>query len=78
MTQFDIDALAEKIHAMLVAERKQFWVDPEQHYNDHQSLHEMVQEWRTIKGMFLKTFVGLAILGSIVLAGLGSLAKFWK
>lgn len=71
----EMDDLVMRIHALLDAERKTFWVDPEKHYNDHQSLHEMIQEWREIKGMFMKAFFGFAIVGTIALAGAGMAFK---
>ena len=75
MNTEDLDKLADKIHTLLAQERKNFWVEPEQHYNDHQSLHEMVLEWKAIKGMFWKTFIGFGIVGTIFLAGVGAVFK---
>ena len=77
MTPHEMDDMVSRIHALLDAERKAFWVDPEKHYNDHQSLHEMIQEWKSIKGAFVKAFVGFAIVGAIVMAGVGSVTKLF-
>jgi hypothetical protein len=78
MTEHELNTLAIKIRALLTEERKNFWVDPEQHYKDHLELHDIVHEWRTIRGMFWKAFVGMGIIGSIAMAGIGSFTKIFK
>lgn len=82
MSDIDAKLLAEAVVSQLQEQRKEFWVNPEDHYNDHQSRIEWKREdyndlaslitiFRTTKSLVGKAFVGLAVLGLAVLLALG-------
>lgn len=82
LSQADVDALAEKLIVSVHAQKHDFWIDPEQHYRDHskldgfadddiRSLHDLVKVYRAARGLFWKFFLGLAILGALVMAAVG-------
>jgi len=71
MTPQDHEAIASLVVAKIEAVRKDFWVEPEPHYKDHLDIRELVAEWRKVKGLFWHAFIGLAIIGAVVLAAIG-------
>lgn len=86
LTSEDIERIATSLAPKLIegvkANHHDFWIDPEIHYQDHQtwrqirpdevhSIKELVRLFVVTKGLFWKAFLGCAILGAIVLAGLG-------
>lgn len=91
MSPEDIDRiaaiLAEKTH-----ERKQdFYIDPERHYQDHHDrrhkslnekdeadLRQLIEMFQTVRGLFFRSFLGLAIIGTIALAGYGLIKNVFK
>ena len=76
LSEQEIEHVASKLHGLIVEDRRNFWVEPERHYNEHMNLREMIKEWKALKSMFWKAFFGFAIFGAIVSAGIGSLIKF--
>lgn len=82
LTDSDVDALAEKLINKVHEQKHDFWIEPEQHYIDHaalralkpediSSLQELVKAYRSARSLFWKSFLGFAIVGSVVLVGIG-------
>lgn len=86
LTDKDIDALASLLIEKVHAQKHDFWIDPEVHYQDHaklqdfkpddiRTLHDLLIAYRSARGLFWKAFLGLAIIGSLVLVAVGLGAK---
>jgi hypothetical protein len=71
LTDQEIEQIAQRILAQIHEERHNFAVPPEQHYNAHRSIDELLADWRLAKSIFWKAFIGLAVLGGIILSTLG-------
>lgn len=71
MNDADVDAIAQRLCVLLRENRKDFFVEPEQHYNDHRDIASLISDYKAAKNMFWKAFIGLAVLGSLVLALIG-------
>lgn len=86
ISQDDVERIAEALAPRLVeqvkASRHDFWIDPEEHYKEHMAWRElnpeeihtvkdMVALFRTTRGLFLKAFIGCAVIGAIFLAAIG-------
>ena len=79
----EIKELAEALAPQLVADVRKshhdFWIDPEKHYNDHRvwgamhpddihELREIVMLFKTTKSLWLKAFLGAAMIGAAVVS----------
>ena len=86
LTEEEIERIAEALAPKLVTnvrkEHHDFWIDPEEHYNDHKRIHSMdddeiyeirrlVQMFKTARGLAFKAFIGFAIIGAIALTAVG-------
>lgn len=67
MTDEEIKKLAEEI----VEQKGGFYVDPEDHYQQHQRLDKMLDLYDSASNIFFKTLVGAVILGLFTVAALG-------
>lgn len=82
----DIERIAEALAPKLIEGVKErhhgFWIDPETHYQDHiawrqlspdeiRSLKDLIKLFMVTRGLFWKAFLGAAIVGSLVLSGIG-------
>lgn len=76
------DALAPRLVEDVKKTHHDFWIDPESHYQDHQKMRELsgeelydiknlVRMMKAAKSLWFKAFIGFAIIGSLILAGLG-------
>lgn len=72
----DIDAIADQIIAHVKERKHEFWIEPEEHYNDHRrlrslkedefnTLKDVVRTYRATRSLFLKAFLGFAMVGMI-------------
>lgn len=79
-------ALAPKLIEGVKAQQHDFWIDPEAHYQDHlllrslkadeiADLKQLINLFVVTRGLFWKAFLGFAVIGSIILAGLGAWHK---
>lgn len=77
-----VDRLAERLVNKVREGKHEFWIDPEQHYQDHakighlqsdeiHTLKDLIAAYRNARTLFWRAFLGLAILGSVVMAALG-------
>jgi len=82
LTEQDATLLAEKLIEKVHEQKHNFWIEPEQHYNDHarwrgfdedqiRSLHDLIKAYRSARGLFWKAFLGFAIVGTLVLVAIG-------
>ena len=71
MNDSDVDAIAQRLCVLLRENRKDFFVEPEQHYNDHRDIASLISDYKAAKNIFWKAFRGLAVLGGLVLALIG-------
>jgi len=75
LTERDIDAiaakLAPKITAQLNEHARQFWIEPEEHYQDHLNMRDMHGVFSSARKAMFYAFIGLVAVGLIVLAALG-------
>lgn len=86
MTPEDIEKLAEQLAPKIIDKvhenKHEFWLDPEEHYNEHKiikvlsiedvrSIRDMARLFVYTKGLFWKAFLGFAIIGAIVLSAIG-------
>lgn len=75
LTDREIELIAEKLVHKVRSQHHDFWIDPEQHYQDHIAMRDVVRTWTTAQSMFWRAFIGLAALGALVLAGIGMFGK---
>lgn len=78
----EIDRVADQLIERIHAQKHEFWVDPESHYQDHRrirkledddihTLRDLINAYKNARTLFWRAFLGLAIIGSIVLAAVG-------
>lgn len=72
------DALVPKLISQVQAQHHEFWIDPKSHYDEHQGLREMLQEYRLAKGMFWKAFIWTLAAGATAMSGIGVLRGWFK
>ena len=78
-----IKQIAHALIKEIKAEKHDFWIDGEKHYQDHMQrmawgqedyddLRNVIRLFKTTKGLFWKAFIGLAIvgLGALIVLGL--------
>jgi len=68
MTEEEIKKLAAEI----VRNNGGFYVEPEEHYQQHQRLDKFLDLYDSASNIFIKAFLGAAVLGIIALAAIGS------
>lgn len=68
LTEDDVEKIAAAVSRKA---REAFHLEEEKHYNDHKKLDMMLAAYENATNMFWKSFLGLIIAGTIVLAGIG-------
>ena len=63
--------IAAQVIAQVEAHKKNFWIEPEDHYRSHQQIEELLSIFNNAKSTIWKTLVGLFIAGVLVLAAMG-------
>lgn len=91
MTEEEIEKLVDSITDRLKG-KNGFFIDPETHYRAHQNndrvmemfdedalsdLKSLLRLYRISSGLFLKAFLGFAIIGTIVAAAIGVVAHWF-
>ncbi len=69
--QEDVDRIADAMVVRIQKTHHSFWIDPQEHYDDHAAMREVVESWRSGKSIFTRIFIGLLVVGSIVLTMIG-------
>ena len=82
LQELQIKQIAHALVKEIRAEKHEFWVDNEAHYQDHMQrmawgqedyddLRNVIRLFKTTKGLFWKFFIGFAIIGLSALVALG-------
>lgn len=71
MEDSDLDKLADRFMEKCEAKRKSFWVEPEEHYNDHKRLSSVLDTIDKIASQIGKGLIWLAFLGVVTLVLIG-------
>lgn len=71
-----MNTIAELVCSKLEQHRKEWWVEPEQHYNEHRDIAAFLTTYSDAKNIAFKAFVGLVVIGMAVLAGLGAVKNY--
>lgn len=74
----DVEKIASAVHKKMLDTNASFLIPAEEHYNDHKNLRDVLADWHTMRGMFWKTFIGFAIVGTIVTASVGVMFEVFK
>lgn len=70
------DALAPRLVEQVRASHNEFWIDPQKHYDAHSSLDDLLSDYKSAKGIFMKIFLTGIALSAIVLAAWSILFGF--
>ena len=65
------DEEIKKLAAEIVEKKGGFYVDPEEHYMQHQRLDRMLDLYDSASNIIWKAFIGAVVLGMIVFAAIG-------
>ncbi len=68
ITEEDAQRIADAMVERIQSTHHNFWIDPETHYQDHLAMREVVGSWSSAKGVITKAFIGLVVVGAIVLS----------
>jgi hypothetical protein len=71
LSQEDVDKIADALVNRVRAKHHEFWIDPENHYQQHLALTEMLRDYQTARKWMFKVFLTLIAAGAAILAGLG-------
>lgn len=66
LSEDDVQRIAD---AVTIKTRAAFFIDDEEHYNSHKKLDRMLGAYESATNIFIKTFLGFVIVGSIMIAG---------
>lgn len=73
LSEEEVDRIAD---AIVSKTQRSFHIEEELHYNSHQRLDRLLNAYDSATNIFIKTFLGLVVIGAIVLAGVTSLKGF--
>lgn len=71
----DVGRIADKMIEHIQLQKHDFWIDPEAHYQDHLKMRAIAGSWDNASSIFFKAFLGLVVIGSVVLAMIGLSGK---
>lgn len=71
MSQDEIDRIADSLLNKMSERKQQWWVEPETHYNQHRELEQLLTDYKEVKSLFWKSFLGFAIVGTIAATIIG-------
>lgn len=71
MEDSELDKLADRFMEKCEARRKAFWVEPEEHYNDHRRLTAFLDAFDRAASQIGKGLIWLAFLGVVALVLIG-------
>ncbi len=69
------EIIAEKLIAKVEKRHRDFYIDPESHYQEHMAMRDVVAMVRSGQSIFWKAFVGMVVLGAITIAAYGMAKK---
>lgn len=77
LTEEEMDAIADRITTSIIAKRKEMWVDPETHYNDHQWIEGQKKDQEERQAYRRKVINSLTIWALFLVVGFIASA-IWK
>lgn len=66
----DVNKIADGLVERMKATHHDFWIDPQTHYDDHVAMREVIGSWTSAKGIFAKAFIGLVVIGTLMVAAI--------
>ena len=69
MSDDEMNRLAETLIQKVEDKGHTFWIDPEEHYQQHQDLRDLINIYKTTRNTFIKVFIGMVIVGGLLVAG---------
>lgn len=70
LTDLDIEKIAEKLYEKVENKAHSFWIEPERHYQSHQRMDRLIDVWESTQNIFIKTIIGLFILGVLTISSM--------
>ncbi len=67
----EVEAIARAVVIEVKESKHAFWIEPEDHYKDHLAMRDMYTTFSGVKGIFFKAFVGLVVLGGLIMSAIG-------
>jgi len=61
----DVERISCKLFDKFDSKLSSFWIEPQKHYDSHRRIDDLLEVWKQTKSTFLKTFIGIFILGVI-------------
>jgi len=69
LTDEDIERISTKLVENVRKTHHDFWIDPQDHYDQHKQISTLFEIYETTRSATIKTFIGLFILGGLLIAG---------
>ena len=66
----EIDKIADRLYQKVDERARSFWIEPEQHYKSHQRMDDLLKVWDSTQNVFLKTIIGLFIIGMLTISSM--------
>ena len=71
LNKTEVEAIAHAVVKEVHESKHAFWIEPEDHYKDHLAMRDMHDTFSGVKGVFFKAFIGLVVLGGLILSFIG-------
>ena len=71
LNKSEVEAIARAVVAEVKESKHAFWIEPEDHYKDHLAMRDMYDTFSGVKGIFFKAFIGLVVVGGLILSAIG-------
>lgn len=68
MNEEDVRKIAKQIVEEVRSDHHEFWIDPQDHYDQHKELATILEVYRNARSSVIKLIVGLLILGGLLVA----------
>lgn len=66
----EVEKIAAKLYEKVESKAQSFWIEPEQHYKSHQRMDNLLNVWESTQNIFIKTILGLFILGVLTISSM--------
>ena len=78
MNNITTEQITEAVKIALAADRKAFYIPPEEHYNHHQFIEKAIAFFDKTTGTVTQTIIRAVVLGVIIVLGAGVIALLGK
>lgn len=68
MNEEDVKKIAKQMVEEIRSDHHDFWIDPQDHYDQHKELSTILEVYRNARNSATKVIVGLLILGGLLIA----------